>query len=83
MKKSYVKPQVCFEDFHLSTSIAAGCEYTTNQAMNQCVYHLANDVGNVFVDANTNCHDITAPGGSYGSICYHVPADTNNLFTSA
>ena len=81
MKKSYVKPQVFFEDFHLSTSIAAGCEYTTNHALNDCTYKIAGG-RNVFVDANTNCHDITAPGGDYGAVCYHVPSDTNNLFTS-
>ena len=82
MKKSYVKPQVFFEDFHLSTSIAAGCEYTTNHAMNVCVYEITGG-RNVFVDERTSCNDIKAPGGDYGAVCYHVPSDTSNLFTSA
>ena len=82
MKKSYVKPQVFFEDFQLSASIAAGCEYTTNHAMNVCTYEIAGG-RNVFIDASTNCRDVTVPEGQYGNVCYHVPADTSNLFTSA
>ena len=81
MKKTYVKSQVFFEDFQLSASIAAGCEYKTNHAMNECVYEIAGG-RNIFIDANTNCKDITAPGGAYGSVCYHEPADTSNLFSS-
>ena len=82
MKKTYVKPQVFFEDFQLSASIAAGCEYTTNHAMNVCVYQIVGG-RNVFIDARTNCVDITVPDGQYGNVCYHVPAGTSNLFTSA
>lgn len=81
MKKTYVKPEVYFESFELSTSIATGCEYKTDHAMNQCVYDIAGG-RNVFVDENTNCKDVKVPGGSYGSVCYHVPAETSNLFTS-
>lgn len=81
MKKPYVKPQIVFEDFELSVNIAAGCEFRTNHAENVCVYELTGG-RNVFIDADTSCNDITAPGGNYGAVCYHVPSDTSNLFTS-
>ena len=81
MKKTYVKPEVYFESFELSTSIATGCEYKTNHAKNECVYEIAGG-RNVFVDAKTHCLDITAPGEEYGAVCYHVPIEASNLFTS-
>lgn len=81
MKKTYVKPEVYFESFELSTSIATGCEYKTNHAKNVCVYEIAGG-RNVFVDAKTHCLDITEPGGEYGAVCYHVPIEASNLFTS-
>lgn len=81
MKKAYVKPEIYFESFELSANIATGCEYTTNHAMNVCTYEITGG-RNVFVDATTSCNDIKVPGGQYGSVCYHVPSDTSNLFTS-
>lgn len=81
MKKAYVKPEVYFESFELSTSIAAGCEYRTNHAINVCTYELTGG-RNVFVNESTNCHDAQAPGGSYGAVCYQIPSDQSNLFTS-
>lgn len=82
MKKTYVKPQVFFEDFQLSASIAAGCEYTTNHTMNMCAYEITGG-RSVFIDETTSCLDVKVQNGQYGNVCYHVPADTSNLFTSA
>lgn len=82
MKKTYVKPEVYFESFELSTNIATGCEYKTGFAINECTYKLPGGLGNVFVNENTQCYDIKAPDQSYGSVCYQVPAEASNLFTS-
>ena len=39
MRKAYSKPQIMFEDFTLSTNIAAGCEVKTNTpSQMQCAY---------------------------------------------
>lgn len=81
MKKTYVKPEVYFESFELSTSIATGCEYKTQHAINDCTYKITGG-RNVFVDETTNCNDLKVPGGTYGSVCYQVPAEASNLFTS-
>lgn len=81
MKKKYVKPEAIFESFELSSSIAAGCEYKTNHALEVCTYQITGG-RNVFVSPSTGCNDITAPEGDYNGICYQVPSDANNLFTS-
>ena len=80
MKKSYVKPQVYFEDFQLSASIAAGCEViNTLHAENQCGF---NDGVEVIYLTQEIC-DYVQDDGADGKICYHMPDQSNNLFTSA
>lgn len=85
MKKEYVKPQIVFESFTLSTNIAADCETITSlHGRGSCGYPTRDGV--VFVDSYTGC-DVTAPvenGESvYGNtVCYHVPIDSKNLFNS-
>ena len=79
MKKTYTRPVVSFESFELSTSIATGCEYKSNHQQGTCGYNVPN-VGNVFISTEQGC-DYTSSDGDYG-ICYHVPVDTSNLFTS-
>ena len=81
MKKVYEKPEIVFENFSLSTNIAAGCEYTdpnhpdlffsgmgyafTSEA--NCGYPIPNEVGG---------------DGDFNGICYHVPSEIKNLFNS-
>ena len=69
--KSYVTPMLSFESFELSSNVA----------LNSCTYSLVGG-RNVFVSAETSCYDLTAPGGEYGTVCYQVPNDQSNLFTS-
>lgn len=79
MKKEYKKPELLFDSFELSESIASGCEHTTDHAMNQCAYNAGGR--NIFVDGVAAC--ITKPqDGTYDGICYHVPNENSNLFTS-
>lgn len=82
MKKTYVKPEVYFESFELSTSIATGCEYKSNHTKDTCGWYVEG-VGNVFLSNLTTC-DYPEPDSETNKfgICYHVPVDTSNLFTS-
>lgn len=80
MKKVYTKPAILFDSFELSQSIAAGCEIITGYARNVCAYELRTGQ-NIFLEGISDCTTIEA-GGEYNGICYHVPIDTNNLFTS-
>lgn len=89
MKKLYSKPAIVFEDFTLCTNIAAGCEVTTNAVQNVCAYEVGRGsfAKAVFTTAISGCdytevvvEDDGSP--SYNGICYHVPTESNNLFTS-
>lgn len=81
MKKAYVKPELYFENFELSTSIAAGCEQLINNSTRgSCALILANG-RNVFLDTVADCTTKQADGVN-GYACYHVPVTTNNLFNS-
>lgn len=84
MKKAYVKPEIAFFDFTLSTSIAAGCEVKTDlQSLDICGFKPPDDrwEGVIFVDRNTACTQ-TPAGSGYDTLCYHVPTEAYNLFNS-
>ena len=90
MKKPYEKPVIFFENFSLSTNIAAGCDYKANLSPNSCGYEVRGGRV-VFINETTGC-TLKAPydssfqdyvyGSANNSICYHVPIETNNLFNS-
>jgi hypothetical protein len=70
MKKNYSKPEIVFESFKLSTSIAGDCEegYKANFGNSgDCVY---SDGGvSIFGNDNTNC----LFKGDEKDTCYDVP----------
>ncbi len=82
MKRVYEKPQIMFEDFSLSTNIAAGCEVTTNFSRGGCP--LKDSVfGNIFLEGMSVCETEIEDGSSMSNgICYHIPTESNNLFNS-
>ncbi len=91
MKKNYSKPEILFEDFSVSCNIAAGCEAETNHELYSCGYYVQSMRANVFMSTVGACKytevnstvTIDATGeASFNGICYHVPSDTNNVFTS-
>lgn len=85
MKKTYVKPQIMFESFALSTNIAGDCEVKTwTPNSGTCAYEV--DMGafgkrNVFLDEIAACTTVPADG-MYDNFCYHVPTEAYNLFNS-
>ena len=79
MKKEYSKPMAFVEDFSLQTSIAAGCEFKTNNSVQgTCGYPTRNGV--VFMSTITGC-EYHEPDDN-DSLCYHVPTDLTNIFNS-
>ena len=82
MKKSYSKPDVVFENFSLSTSIAGACERNTHlPTQGPCGYQWGAYV--IFGYNMTGCDlqqplNVPSPDG----FCYHNPTDNNNLFHS-
>lgn len=84
MKKIYEKPQILFEDFTLTTNIAAGCETkTTTPSWNQCAYPVkfGREEKNFFLSTISAC-TTTEDDGEYEGFCYHTPTEANNLFNS-
>lgn len=88
MKKTYVKPEIIFESFSLSQSIAAGCEVKTNTpSSGQCGLEWGPD--RLFLDTINDCKGdgkVTSVGGDgeANGICYHVFSNNSsyNLFNS-
>jgi len=79
MKKPYQKPKITFEDFSLSTSITAGCEYKNGlHAQGACGYETRDGV--VFTLDVSGCK-YTQPDTN-DTLCYHVPNESNNIFNS-
>lgn len=86
MKKTYVKPEILFEDFTLSTNIAGDCgSPTKTPSSNQCGVEMTG-FGYVFLVDITGCKDYQVPpeldGIQFDKICYDVPSSSNSLFNS-
>lgn len=79
MKKQYVKPELYFENFQLSTSIAA-CGTPTQTPSNGDCGITVTGYGVLFLTSVSGCEKKVADG--YEGICYHQPTDTTNLFNS-
>lgn len=79
MKKAYEKPQILFCSFELSESISAGCDTIANMSRDTSCPVLMPEWGETYVSVN-NCDNWTPEFDD--SICYHVPADDRNVFSS-
>ena len=85
MKKEYKKPEILFENFALSTSIAAECEVIVAATRGTCGYPIRGET--VFMSTETGCStgpqttDGSGDGAAHDSICYHT-FKGNNVFNS-
>lgn len=77
--KEYTKPDIIFDSFSLSTSIAAGCEVKTQTPSDmKCGVEFGPDV--MFLEGIDACTDKVVDGTD--KYCYHNPTDTSNMFNS-
>lgn len=83
MKKTYSKPQIMFESFSLSTSIAGDCGVKTDApAAGTCGMEYG-DMGTIFLTDVAGCSIVFGiDDGFFNGICYHVPVQNLNLFNS-
>ena len=79
MKKNYSKPEIVFESFKLSTSIAGNCAegfQTNSSTLESCEYNHNGMI--IFGSTNNDCvtfkHD--------EETCYQVPVEGVTLFNS-
>ena len=84
MKRAYSTPDIVFDSFSLSSSIAGPCSYDTNtQNQNTCAVIIGNR--KVFTSAVLGCRledSTVVDSGIYNGICYHVPVNGFNVFNS-
>ncbi len=88
MKKKYSRPDIAFESFSLSTSIAGNCELKTDtKGGGECSYPM-DGLGNLFLTTMEACNGagntpITDEQSlTFNGFCYHVPVENSNLFNS-
>ena len=83
MKKEYSAPEIIFESFALTTSIAGGCEYKTHSpSQGNCGYPYEGGNGDkLFTGLVSDC-DIPIDDNEENLFCYHVPVDSMNIFNS-
>lgn len=84
MKKTYTKPEILFESFSFSGSIAGDCEVivpTPNSGT--CGYQPEGLNYKIFINGVSECMagQVINDDVSNG-FCYHNPITTNNLFNS-
>jgi hypothetical protein len=83
MKKTYSRPDIWFEDFSLSTNIAAGCEATPFDHSEGCGVKI-NRVDILFSDSFGDTCNVKIIDGdpNYNGLCYHNPTMDRNVFFS-
>ena len=93
MKKKYFKPEILFEDFTLSTSVASCATESMEKVMsnNDCGFYdeylkvvvvTEKSLGCASVSDKTSGYRVAATPGENDGVCYHVPIEAFNLFNS-
>ena len=89
MRKAYVKPEIFFEDFSLSSSIAGSCDYIVNtfSSSQSCYIEGSGGIRVFNLDAGVSSCEYAPglfdqPDDMWDGLCYHNPTDGNNLFNS-
>lgn len=83
MKKEYSTPEIIFESFALTTSIAGGCEYKTNTpSSGTCGYPYEGGNGDKLFTGLVDDCDIPIDDNENNGFCYHVPVESMNIFNS-
>ena len=82
MKKKYTKPEIIFESFSMSTSIAGSCENIVNFARGVCGIPTNAPGIIVFVEGIGSMCTFFESNDIHDGLCYHIPIEENNLFNS-
>ncbi|MGN1349195.1 MAG: hypothetical protein ACI4VI_09650 [Acutalibacteraceae bacterium] len=80
MKKLYQSPQILFESFELSSSVAAGCGAIAKPNAAYMCPVKDPEIGLTIFTKETDCQ-LTSPG-YYDRVCYNIPLENNSVFTS-
>lgn len=82
MKKEYQKPDILFDSFSLSSTIAGSCSFDTNTKSQGDCGVMFGEL-KVFTSKVTGCRDgVIVDSGQFNGLCYHVPTNDKNIFMS-
>ena len=84
MKKVYSKPEIVFEDFSLSSSIAS-CEIEVEgPSQGICGYKYEGGFGQTIFtsELGTSICNMPVDDDINNGFCYYIPVDNKNLFNS-
>ena len=92
MKKKYFKPEILFEDFTLSTSVASCATHSMEKVANsnkECGFYdeylkvvvVTNDINGCAFSEAEGYRVAKTPGENDG-VCYHVPIEAFNVWNS-
>lgn len=85
MKKTYIKPEIVFEDFTVNTNIAAGCEIKIdNHSQGGCGYKYEGGHGETMftTQAGTAVCNLAVNDDENNGFCYNIPVQSINIFNS-
>lgn len=80
MKKIYQSPQILFESFALSSSVAAGCGVISKPSAAYMCPVEDPELGFTIFTEEGVCQR-TSPD-LYDRVCYNIPLENNSVFTS-
>ena len=80
MKKAYSKPQILFDSFELSQSIALGCEMISNQSKGSCT--VTDPILDLVYITDNACQGHYTEPGIEDRLCYYAPDDAYNVYSS-
>ena len=81
MKRNYVKPEIMFENFTMSTNIAAGCHFISKLLGEKACGYIDDRGNGPFFTSDVNGCKYHEPDTN-DSLCYHVPNEDYDIFTS-
>lgn len=87
MKKIYSKPEILFEDFAVTATIASGCERPCNQNEGTCAFEFQCGPWVMYIfnlEPGSPCSDgaENLVGTEHDGLCYHAPSESFNTFSS-
>lgn len=78
MKRQYVKPDLSFESFEMSSNIAASCGTSAGYSVQDCQDKIAPGLPGTLFDGSLGCTILPDEAG----ICYQKAGDDQKIFAS-
>ncbi len=78
MKRQYVKPDLSFESFEMSSNIALGCGKSAGYSVQDCNGNIIPGLSGTLFDQGMGCTIFPDDNG----VCYQTVSDDQRIFAS-